>query len=517
MNRRELIEHRRVVETLTRSQFDEYMQSLSDPETFQKLKWNAIRNEIYRAVYWSEKLPNLNEMDLRDIPISEFSSYEPYLIQAQTELVSPISGSSILWWTRSSGTTSINGKRFPLNEAKKRESQTFRTITTHTVLKRTQGAESARILWFYGFQPVPMPKTGIPVGLGGSFNRIHGHLGEAETSVVPQKIYQSHETFMKWGPAYALATDLVSINGLFGFPISVFLEALNENFSFYRDIIFGREPLPEDFPALDIDEGRLDEISALVPSSRPFNVRELWPRLRTIYCAKTSSAKLFLKLLEPFLEPSVEVVHAAFPASECVCALPSLNSLDGGPVSPLLGIVEFLEEGRSVEKQYLLNSWELEVGKTYETFVTSSIGLVRYRMKDLVKCIAFEGRAPIIQFLQKQGSVVPLRAFALSEPELVEAVARSGFLVQGRWVFLPVAEYDQLILVVEDKSLPMAVLQTELEKQIRSLHSTYNNYRETGALKPLEVRHRPSEDMFWARFPDTRGAQMKMIYVLSTP
>ncbi|QDU59667.1 GH3 auxin-responsive promoter [Planctomycetes bacterium Pan216] len=74
----------------------------------------------------------------------------------------------------------------------------------------------------------------------------------------------------------------------------------------------------------------------------------------------------------------------------------------------------------------VLEGHELEVGKDYYILLTTSCGLYRYDIHDLMRCTGFIGETPLLEFLNKGQRFSDMEGEKLSEFHLVRAVADSA-------------------------------------------------------------------------------------------
>lgn len=79
-------------------------------------------------------------------------------------------------------------------------------------------------------------------------------------------------------------------------------------------------------------------------------------------------------------------------------------------------------EFSGVESPNVFEGHELQVGRDYEVFVTTSSGLYRHDLGDVVRCNGFIGEAPILEFLHKSGQHSDLEGEKISSYQIAKAV-----------------------------------------------------------------------------------------------
>ncbi len=65
---------------------------------------------------------------------------------------------------------------------------------------------------------------------------------------------------------------------------------------------------------------------------------------------------------------------------------------------------------------------ELEVGRKYYIIMTTSAGLYRYDIGDLVRCNSYIGQAPVLEFLRKEGQCADMEGEKVSGHQVAQAV-----------------------------------------------------------------------------------------------
>jgi hypothetical protein len=139
---------------------------------------------------------------------------------------------------------------------------------------------------------------------------------------------------------------------------------------------------------------------------------------------------------------------------------------------------------------------ELIEGRHYFIIPTTAGGLYRYQIFDLIRCVGFHGKAPVIEFLNKGAHISSLTGEKLSEFQVVAAVVAAqrrlglrltSFLLLPTWGDLPYYS-----LLVEDGELgPVAAperLAAEVDAELKDRNVEYENKRSTQRLGPIRVR-----------------------------
>ena len=87
---------------------------------------------------------------------------------------------------------------------------------------------------------------------------------------------------------------------------------------------------------------------------------------------------------------------------------------------------EFLPDDAPADCTETLNIDQLEVGKEYEIITTNLSGFYRYRIKDVIKVLGYEGESPKITFSYRKSQLLDLAGDKIKESMMDEAIRRTG-------------------------------------------------------------------------------------------
>ncbi|HEU5317073.1 MAG TPA: GH3 auxin-responsive promoter family protein, partial [Chloroflexota bacterium] len=193
-------------------------------------------------------------------------------------------------------------------------------------------------------------------------------------------------------------------------------------------------PAPAPSPALVANPRRADELAALLRRGGQLLPAEVWPNLRLISCWKGGTMPLYLRKL-PRAFGDCRVRDLGYMASEGRGATPLVDSGAGGVLNVTSHFFEFLpEERRDDPGAELLTCDQLEAGREYYIYFTTSSGLYRYDINDVVRVVDFYRNTPVIQFVRKGQGITSITGEKLTESQVTAALMRvvdgHGFDVQ---------------------------------------------------------------------------------------
>jgi hypothetical protein len=185
---------------------------------------------------------------------------------------------------------------------------------------------------------------------------------------------------------------------------------------------------------LSPDTTRADELRTLLRSRGTLLPVDVWPNLRLVTCWKGGTMPLYLrKLSEAYGD--VPVRDLGYMATEGRGASPLVNSGAGGVVNLTSHFFEFVrEEERDAPNRAFLTLDQLDSNRQYYPYFTTSAGLYRYDINDVVRVVDFYRNTPVIQFERKGQGITSITGEKLTESQvtaaLVEVVDANEFDVR---------------------------------------------------------------------------------------
>ncbi|MDI9637462.1 GH3 auxin-responsive promoter family protein [Geitlerinema splendidum] len=200
----------------------------------------------------------------------------------------------------------------------------------------------------------------------------------------------------------------------------------------------------------------------------------------------------------------------------------------------MLLFFEFIPLDRGeVDNPSTVDLMSLSVGERYEIVVTTLAGLYRYRLGDIVQCVGYYNRTPIVEFLYRQGSLLNLYNEKVSEQTIFSALTQAipclgenakliDYTTQMQfssqpWCYIIYAEVDS----PGEISSHLSQCQNQIECSIREVNKSYQKLREANRIDLPKVKlvQRGSFDLLKSQFLK-RGSsenQFKMPRLLKNP
>jgi hypothetical protein len=233
-----------------------------------------------------------------------------------------------------------------------------------------------------------------------------------------------------------------------------------------------------------------EQYGALLP-------KHAWPNLSVLAVWTGGSVGVFLPQL-PELYGQAAVRDHGLSASEGRMTIPLSDGTSAGLLDFYHHYFEFIpSEEYGSSSPNVLEAHELERGRDYYILLTTSGGLYRYDIHDVVRCVGFRGEAPLLEFLNKGKNYSNLTGEKLSEHQVIEAVTTSFAecgLPTEFFAVAPVMEgQPRYVLLVEPKSRGWYTeqLAARVQSNLEKLNEEYAAKCASGRLLPAVVREVP--------------------------
>lgn len=514
------------------------------PEEAQSERLRAIlaecRDTAFGRTYGLSEIKSFRDLQRR-VPIQNYADVEPWIVRQMKGEPSVLTTEPPVLFASSTGTTGTP-KRVPITPTHRRDFQRTVAISLSHLATRFPRAFTGTAVYFVGRARIDAAPCGTPIGYPSGFNQ----------STLPsfvQRVLAWPYALCEVGDGYArqyLAAWLAARSPV-TFCAGIFPIALLELFRAAEGFA---EPLVRDFR-----RGTLRDDLALTPEERAvferfatvdlaaadrieteargaggaLPARALFPKLKMVYCWTTSSAANFLPELQQRLGEGTVIRDAIYAANEAWANVTFGEESPGGPVSVTSHVLEFIEEtawARGVREGQLAH--DLESGRFYRVIATTSAGLFRYDLGDIVECTGRYHEIGRVQFARRAGAQFSITGDKLHEGHVMRAVAALSRRTGVRFVFFaavprfnPTPRWELALEIDGNPSADsLSQLRSDLDEELRRENEDYN-YQRRGALRPLALRIlEPGESGRRWREAVASGkpeAQMKTVHLMSDP
>jgi len=476
---------------------------------FTKLRRNAP-SEFGRKHGFSE-IRSVADFRQR-VPVADYEYYRPYVERVKLGKIDTMfgPGTRVLMLSMTSGTTS-QSKYIPITDHFFAEYRKAWNIWGLGVFRDHVDLLLKYALHFGSDWQQSTTEAGIACG------NISGLVAETRPRIsnpiffMPPEINKISGTTHKQYAALRLALPTSKV-GLLGTanPLTLLnlarlADARSE--SLIRDLYDGKisepwEVPPSARPALDRrfrlrHAQRARELERIVERTGHLHPRDFWPNLSVVSVWMGSSMGIYLPKVREYYG-DVAMRDHGLSASEGHMTTPLQDETPAGVLDYPTHFFEFIPEAEhGSERATALEAHELEVGQQYYILLTTSSGLYRYDIHDVVRCVEFEGTCPVLEFLHKGAHFSSMVGEKLSEFQVAQAVPKAledrGLAIE-QFALAPIpGDPGYYVLLIEEDLDHDAALQLaqRADARLAEFNCEYEDRLASKRLGPLAVRHVP--------------------------
>jgi hypothetical protein len=189
----------------------------------------------------------------------------------------------------------------------------------------------------------------------------------------------------------------------------------------------GLGPLPDWLekavkPRLSPNPRRADELAGLLRTSGELRPTEIWPDLAILLCWKGGTMPLYFRQLQRWF-PGIPIRDRGYMASEGCGSIPLTDAGSAGALAVTTSFYEFIPvDDREQENPPVLTASELQPNRDYYVLFTTSGGLYRYDINDVVRVVDYYRDVPLIEFVRKGRGMTSLTGEKLAEQQVTAAM-----------------------------------------------------------------------------------------------
>jgi len=203
--------------------------------------------------------------------------------------------------------------------------------------------------------------------------------------------------------------------------------SLSKTLEIEADIRAGleRQLRPNPTRALELQQARQHRDGRLLPG-------DYWPQLGLIGCWKGGTVGHYVDQFDAWFNPDgtrpVPVRDWGYLSSEARGSIPLSDEGSMGVLTIATNFFEFVEVEALESNRDTPEAWpfrtaaELEPGKEYYIFVTTTSGLYRYDINDVIKVVDYYHRTPQIIFLRKGRGMTNITGEKVSVNQVISAI-----------------------------------------------------------------------------------------------
>jgi hypothetical protein len=163
---------------------------------------------------------------------------------------------------------------------------------------------------------------------------------------------------------------------------------------------------------------------------------DFWPDLELIGCWKGGTVGRHVEGFGDWFDADQEqpkpVRDLGYLSSEARGSIPLTDEGAGGVLTVSTNVYEFVDadqldaEPENPERWTFLGAHEVDSPRDYYVFLTTTGGLYRYDINDIVRVEGFHNQAPIITFQRKGRGMTSLTGEKVSDNQVIEAITAAA-------------------------------------------------------------------------------------------
>ena len=248
--------------------------------------------------------------------------------------------------------------------------------------------------------------------------------------------------------------------------------------------------------SLSKQRGRAKQLESIVDRSGRLIASQCWPELQCLGVWSGGSAGAYLRQLRAEFG-QVSVRDHGLHASEGRMTIPFSDETSAGVLEIETHFFEFVPVNEMESPAPVcLESHQLEVDHDYYILLTTSSGLYRYNIRDVVRCVGYFGATPLLEFLHKGSHISSITGEKITESQVVQAMQQAThhlgvsvhqFTLTPAWGDPPgyTLFLDTSGSITDDQSLNQLAL--TFDNELGSLNCEYREKRDTGRLAAIKV------------------------------
>lgn len=255
---------------------------------------------------------------------------------------------------------------------------------------------------------------------------------------------------------------------------------------------------------------RAQALERIIETHGSLDMSACWPHLTCLGVWSGGSAGAYIPQLRQIFG-DIPVRDHGLHASEGRMTLPIADNTSSGILEVETHFFEFIpvEESESTDP-VVLEAHQLQEGREYLILLTTSSGLYRYNIRDVVRCTGFYGATPLLEFRHKGAHISSITGEKIAESQVVEAVRSTceelnigvqQYTLTPRW-----GEPPGYTLYLHPRHEPSSAQLQDLaraaDRKLGDANCEYREKRETERLDQMQVRVLPAE--VWQQFTDHR-------------
>lgn len=241
------------------------------------------------------------------------------------------------------------------------------------------------------------------------------------------------------------------------------------------------------------DPRRARELEEIVQRTGTLLPKDYWSNLKLISCWTGGSVGVQVQKLAAYFG-NLPIRDLGYLASEARITIPYQDNTPSGILAINTNFYEFIPESDiESERPTILSCHELELGKRYSILLTTTAGLYRYHINDIVEVTGFYKKTPLLAFIRKGQDMTNITGEKMHVNHVVSAIAQvqqQFSLAIAAYRLIPNLENNRYELYLElttpaSRQWLQQTLIPTIDRALCEVNNEYAQKRATQRLQPL--------------------------------
>lgn len=413
-----------------------FYKAVEEPDRAQEEKLlSIIRANADTAFGRAHKFDSINSVAdyRRYVPPSKYEDLQPYIDAARRGERRQLTAQEPFMFATTSGTTA-SPKFIPITEEHLKDYTHAFQIHNYHMIKDFPAAAAGKFFIITSNDEEGFCESGAPYGaVSGLLNRrqspiIRRHFANPYELCKIKDVDAKYYLMLR----VALAQDVTALLCCNPSSLLLLADQMREHSQdliadLFDGTVRNRYAPPPEYgraiePYLRPARERARQLERIYEKEGTLLPKSVWPKLAVMVCWKGGPMSFYLEKL-PEAYGHIPVRDFGYMASEGRGSIPLSDQGAGGVLALTSHFFEFVAEDEidSVSPRYL-TAGQLGKGERYYIFFTTSAGLYRYNINDLIEVVDFFGKTPVIQFVRKGMGISSITGEKLTEEQVLVAL-----------------------------------------------------------------------------------------------
>lgn len=419
------------------------------------------KNSIYGKKYNFDKIKNIADFQ-KEVPLTNYEDYLPYIEKIKMGEEHILTYEKVKMFELTSGSTSAS-KLIPYTDNLKKEFQLGIKVWLYSLYMKYPSLKFGKSYWSITPKIDFNYKEKSVISIG--FEEDSEYFGKFEKYLIDSifinpKDIKNEKDMDKF--YFKTLSSLVAEKNirLFSFwsptLLLLMIEYLEKNSEKILKIL---------------NKKRREEVKKYIENREYYKI---WKDLKLISCWGDNNSTEYLKKIKEIF-PNTVIQEKGLLATEGFISFPDTEK-NLFKLSYYSHFFEFV----SLDDNKIYNASEIEINKKYEVIITTSGGLYRYCLGDIIEVISIKDNVPYIKFIGRKGAISDLFGEKLEESFLKNIMKRYKQKIDF-YMFAPSKNY-YILFIKTDKKIDIKDLENKLRENFH-----YDYCRKLAQLKAIKL------------------------------